>query len=113
MATFVLVPGFWLGGWVWERVAGELRAAGHEAYPVTLTGLGDRAHEATPRVDMDTHAADVAELLTGAGLEEVVLVGHSGGGMAVQLVADRAPGRIARAVYVDSGPLPDGMRQFD
>lgn len=113
MATFVLVPGFWLGEWVWDRVAAELRAAGHAAYPVTLTGLGDRAHQATPEVDLDTHAADVLDLIAEAGLEEVILVGHSAGGMVVQLVADRAPGRLAHVVYVDSGPLPDGMRQFD
>jgi pimeloyl-ACP methyl ester carboxylesterase len=113
MATFVLVPGFWLGAWVWDEVAAELRADGHEVHPVTLTGLGDRTHLATPQVDLDTHATDIANVIAYAGLQEVILVGHSGGGMAVQLVADCHPGRLARAVYVDSGPLPDGMRQFD
>lgn len=109
MATFVLVPGFWLGAWVWDRVAAELREAGHTVYPMTLTGLGDPA----PEADLDTHAADISGLIAEAGLKEVILVGHSGGGMAVQLVADRDPGPLARVVYVDSGPLPDGMRQFD
>jgi pimeloyl-ACP methyl ester carboxylesterase len=113
MATFVLVPGFWLGAWVWKDVAGRLRAGGHEVYPLTLTGLGDRAHLATRAVDFDTHAADVLATIEHEGLEEVILVGHSGGGMPVQLVADRAPERLVRAVYLDSGPLPDGMRQFD
>jgi pimeloyl-ACP methyl ester carboxylesterase len=113
MATFVLVPGFWLGAWVWEEVAGRLRAERHAVYPVTLTGLGDRVHLATPEVDLDTHASDIANVIAYAGLREVILVGHSGGGMPVQLVADRIPDRLARVVYVDSGPLPDGMRQFD
>jgi pimeloyl-ACP methyl ester carboxylesterase len=113
MATFVLVPGFWLGAWVWEAVGRELRAAGHEVHPVTLTGLGDRVHLATPEVDLGTHAADVVNVIEYAGLEEVILVGHSGGGMAVALAADRIPGRLSRAVYLDSAPLPDGMRQFD
>jgi pimeloyl-ACP methyl ester carboxylesterase len=113
MATFVLVPGFWLGAWVWEAVGRELRAAGHEVHPVTLTGLGDRAHLATPEVDLDTHTADVVNAIEYAGLEEVILVGHSAGGMPVALAADRIPGRLSRVVYLDSAPLPDGMAQFD
>jgi pimeloyl-ACP methyl ester carboxylesterase len=113
MATFVLVPGFWLGAWVWEAVGRELRAEGHEVHAVTLTGLGDRVHLATPAVDLDTHATDVVNVIEYAGLEEVVLVGHSGGGMPATLVADRIPGRLSRVVYLDSAALPDGMAQFD
>lgn len=113
MATFVLVPGFWLGAWAWDRVVGELRAGGHEVHPVTLTGLGDRAHLATREVDLDTHVADIVNVITYAGLTEVILVGHSAGGMPVQLVADRHPQLLSHVVYLDSGPLPDGMRQFD
>ncbi len=113
MATFVLVPGFWLGGWVWDGLAAELRAAGHEAVPVTLTGLGDRAHLASPEVDLETHTADVIDAVTQAGPGPVILVGHSGGGMPVTLASERVPERLARAVYLDSAPLPDGMRQFD
>lgn len=113
MATFVLVPGFWLGAWAWSGVTRRLRAAGHDVYPVTLTGLGDRVHLATPETDLETHAADVLNVIEYAGLGEVILVGHSGGGLPVTLAADRAPGRIARAVYLDSAPLPDGMAQID
>ena len=113
MATFVLVPGFWLGAWVWEAVGRELRAAGHEVRPLTLTGLGDRVHLATPEVDLDTHATDVVNAIEYAGLEEVILVGHSAGGLAVALAADRIPARLSRVVYLDSAPLPDGMAQFD
>jgi pimeloyl-ACP methyl ester carboxylesterase len=113
MATFVLVPGFWLGAWVWEAVGRDLRSAGHEVHPVTLTGLGDRVHLATPEVDLETHAADVVNTIEYAGLEEVILVGHSGGGLPVALAADRIPARLSRVVYLDSAPLPDGMAQFD
>lgn len=113
MATFVLVPGFWLGAWVWERVERELRAAGHDVHPVTPTGLGDRLHLARPEVDLDTHADDVVNTIVYAGLREVILVGHSGGGLPVALAADRIPGRLARVVYLDSAPLPEGMRQID
>jgi pimeloyl-ACP methyl ester carboxylesterase len=113
MTTFVLVPGFWLGAWAWREVATELRAAGHEVYPLTLTGLADRSHLAGPGIDLDTHTADIVRLIEAEELRDVVLVGHSGGGMPVAQAADRIPDRIARVVYVDSGPLPNGTSQFD
>jgi pimeloyl-ACP methyl ester carboxylesterase len=113
MATFVLVPGFWLGGWAWCDVAETLRAAGHSVYPVTLTGLGERVHLAGPQVNLDTHIADVVNLLRYEELRDVVLVGHSYAGTVITGVADQAPERIARLVYVDTWPLPDGVAQSD
>ncbi|GLI01967.1 alpha/beta fold hydrolase [Phytohabitans aurantiacus] len=113
MTTFVLVPGFWLGAWAWQDVATALREAGHDVHPITLTGVAERAHLATPEVDLDTHTDDVVRLIEERDLHDVVLVGHSGGGMPVSQAADRIPERIAQVVYVDSGPLPDGMSQFD
>lgn len=113
MAIFVLVPGFWLGGWAWEDVTADLRSAGHAVYPVTLTGLGDRVHLATPQVDLETHITDIVNVIEYANLRDVVLVGHSGCGMPVSVVADRIPERLAHVVYVESGPLPEGMSQFD
>lgn len=113
MATFVLVPGAWLGGWAWRDVADRLRGAGHRVYPVTLTGLGERVHLASPAVDLDTHVADVVNLLGFEDLTDVILVGHSYAGEVVESVADRAPERIAQVVYVDSGPLLDGMALLD
>ncbi|MGK5443344.1 alpha/beta fold hydrolase [Micromonospora sp. URMC 105] len=113
MATFVLVPGFWLGGWAWREVTADLRGRGHDVYPVTLTGVAERAHLAGPEVGLETHTADLTGLIEAEELRDVVLVGHSGGGMPVLQAADRMPDRIARVVYVDSGPLPDGVSQFD
>ncbi|MDL4776663.1 MULTISPECIES: alpha/beta fold hydrolase [Thermomonosporaceae] len=113
MATFVLVPGYWLGGWAWDEVAGVLRAAGHTVHAVTLTGLAERAAEAGPGVDVDTHVGDLTALIEGGDLREVVLVAHSGANMAVTGAADRLAGRVARVVYVDSGPLPSGMAGID
>ena len=113
MATFVLVPGMWLGGWAWREVAEPLRAAGHHVYPVTLTGLGERVHLAGPHVNLDTHIADVVNLLRYEELRDVVLVGHSYAGTVITGVADRAPERIAGLVYVDTWPLPDGVAQID
>jgi pimeloyl-ACP methyl ester carboxylesterase len=106
-ATFVLVPGFWLGGWAWDEVAEPLRAAGHHVEAVTLPGLGSRD---APRagIRLADHVAAVAELVTAVG-PDVILVGHSGAGPVVYTVTDQRPGQIRRAVYVDSGPLPEGM----
>ncbi|MGW0435087.1 alpha/beta fold hydrolase [Micromonospora sp. NPDC003197] len=113
MSTFVLVPGFWLGAWAWRDVTSVLRAGGHDVHPLTLTGLADRSHLATPDVGLDTHTADIVRLIEAEDLRDVVLVAHSGGGMPAAQAADRIPERIARMVYVDSGPLPDGTAQFD
>lgn len=113
MATFVLVPGMWLGGWAWRDVAETLRAAGHRVYPVTLTGLGERVHLAGPQVDLDTHIADVVNVLRYEDLREVVLAGHSYAGTVIAAVADRSPERIARLVYVDTWPLPDGVAHIE
>jgi pimeloyl-ACP methyl ester carboxylesterase len=103
----------WLGGWAWREVAEPLRAAGHTVYPVTLTGLGERVHLSGPQVNLDTHIADVVNLLRYEDLHEVVLVGHSFAGTVIAGVADQVPERLARLVYVDTWPLPDGVAHMD
>jgi pimeloyl-ACP methyl ester carboxylesterase len=113
MATYVLVSGAWLGGWAWKEVAARLRARGHTAYPATLTGLGERAHLATPDVDLDTHITDVTNLMTYEDLREVVLVGHSYSGIVVEGAADRAADRVGMVVYVDTAPMGDGVAHLD
>lgn len=112
MATFVLVPGMWMGAWAWRDVTRTLRAAGHEVYPLTLTGLADRAHLAGPSVDLDTHIEDIVRLIEAEDLHDVVLVGHSYGGLPVSAAALRLTDRLATVVYVDSGPLPEGTTQL-
>ncbi|WP_214410345.1 alpha/beta fold hydrolase [Sphaerisporangium fuscum] len=113
MSTFVLVPGFWLGAWAWEGVTRPLRAAGHEVHPLTLTGLADRVHLATPETDLETHIDDIVNTLLHQDLHEVILVAHSGAGAPVTGAAHRVPERIAKVVYVDSGPVADGQSQMD
>src|SRR5215216_1212957 len=108
MATFVLVSGARLGGWCWQPIARTLREEGHDAYPVTLTGLGERVHLASPQVDLETHITDVVNLIEYEDLHEVVLLGHSYGGLVVTGTADRILERISRLVYLDTAPLPDG-----
>jgi pimeloyl-ACP methyl ester carboxylesterase len=113
MTTYVLVGGAWLGGWCWQPVARQLRSQGHDVYPVTLTGLGERAHLATPEVDLDTYIADVVNLIEFEDLRDVVLVGHSYAGLLVTGVADRVPERLRVLAYLDSGPAPDGTAYVD
>src|SRR5256885_6646266 len=113
MTTFVLVPGLWLGAWAWRGVAARLRAAGHDVYPLTLTGVADRAHVGGPQTDLDTHTTDITALVEAEELTEVVLAGHSYAGSPVTAAADRIPERIRHLVYVDSGPLPNGTSLLD
>jgi pimeloyl-ACP methyl ester carboxylesterase len=108
VATFVLVHGMWAGGWYWQKVRPLLRAAGHEVFSPTLTGLGERVHLARPEVDLDTHIDDVVNVMRYEDLRDVVLVGHSYAGMVIGGVADRAPERLARLVYLDAFVPEDG-----
>ena len=112
MTTYVLVSGLWLGGWAWHDVTAALRGAGHEVFPLTLTGVADRSHLLGPGVDLDTHTEDIVRLVETEDLRDVVLVGHSYGGMPVSAAALRLRERTARVIYVDSGPLPVGTTQL-
>jgi pimeloyl-ACP methyl ester carboxylesterase len=109
----VLVPGACLGAWCWRDVTARLRAQGHDVYPVTLTGLGERVHLAGPGVDLETHIADIVNLLEYEALEDALLVGHSYAGTVITAVADRSPERLNAAVYLDTSPLPDGTSIAD
>jgi pimeloyl-ACP methyl ester carboxylesterase len=109
MATFVLVHGAWSGGWAWKKVRPLLRARGHEVFTPTLTGVGERAHLAQPEVDLAVHVEDVLGVLAFEDLRDVILVGHSYGGMVATGVADRAKERIACLVYLDAFVPRDGQ----
>jgi len=113
MAVFVIVHGGWDGGWAWRAVAANLRAAGHEAFTPTLTGSGERVHLARPEIDLNTHIQDVVNMLAYEDLREVVLVGSSYGGMVITGVAEGAPDRIARLVYLDAFVPRDGESAAD
>ena len=113
MTTFVLVHGGGHGGWCYQPVAKLLRAQGHEVYTPTLTGLGEREHLMSPAIDLDTHITDVVKLLQYEDLHDVILVGHSYGGMVITGVADRASERIANLVYLDAAYPQNGQSLVD
>lgn len=105
MTEFVLVAGAWLGAPAWDDVVPGLRAAGHGAHPITLSGLGDK--RARP-VGRQTHVTDIVDEVERLDLREVVLVGHSYSGIPVGQAAERIGDRLARVVFVDAGVPTDG-----
>ena len=113
MATFVLVHGGGHGGWCYQPVAKILRARGHEVYAPSLTGLADREHLLSADVDLNMHITDIVKLLQYEDLLDVILVGHSYGGMVITGVADRATDRIANLVYLDAAFPENGQSLVD
>ncbi|MGW4720038.1 alpha/beta fold hydrolase [Nocardia sp. NPDC004260] len=113
MSTYLLIHGAFHGGWVWQRVTPLLEDAGHRVLAPSLVGLGDRAHLLTPDVGLETHVQDLIELVTAEDATEVVLVGHSYGGIVVTALADAVPDRIAELVYIDTFVPRDGEAVAD
>ena len=113
MGTFVLVHGAWCGSWAWEDVEPLLRARGHATYAPTLTGLAERSHLLSPDVNLTTHVGDVVGVIEWNDLEDVVLVGHSYGGMVISGVIEEVPQRICSAVFLDAMVPDDGMSLLD
>ena len=113
MTTYVLVHGSWAGGWGWERLRPLLEDKGHRVLAPSLTGLGDRGHLAGPEVGLSTHIEDITRLLTWENLTDVILVGHSYGGMVITGVGGRVPERLAHLVYLDAFWPDPGQSAFD
>ena len=104
--TFVLVHGSWHGGWCWKRVADRLEAKGHRVYTPTNTGVGERSHLLTKDIDVSTHVTDIVNVFKWEDLSDVVLVGHSYGGLVISGVADQIADKISSIVFLDAF-LPD------
>lgn len=110
--TYVLLHGAWHGGWCWKRVEEPLRAAGHRVFTPTQTGVGERSHLLSKNVTLDTFVTDLVNVLEWNDLNDVVLVGHSFGGIGITGAAARVPQRIRHLVYLDSLILQDGQSPF-
>ena len=113
MTNFVLVHGSYQGGWIWQRVATRLRAAGHTVYAPTMDGCAERRHQLRAGIETSTYVAEIADLLFYEDLHDVVLVGTSSGGMVVCGAAEKMRHRVARLVLVDALALFNGERTRD
>jgi pimeloyl-ACP methyl ester carboxylesterase len=113
MATFLVAHGAWTAGWGWKKMHPLMRDAGHRLVTPTLTGLGERSHLATREVGLDTHIQDVMGVLDYEDLRDIILIGHSYGGMVATGVADRARDRITQLVYLDAFVPQDGQSLMD
>jgi len=111
--TYVIVHGATAGGWEWKSTGRFLEADGHTVYRVTLTGLGERMHLNSPDIDLETHINDVVNVILFEDLHDVVLTGHSYGGMVITGVMDRVPERIRHVVFLDAAVPDDGMSLWD
>ncbi|WP_115717770.1 alpha/beta fold hydrolase [Gallaecimonas mangrovi] len=113
MATFVLVHGAYQGSWVYGRVARLLRAAGHEVYTPTLTGLGERSHLVDRTINLDTHIQDIVNVFKYENITDAVLCGHSYGGMVITGVANEIGERIRSLFFLDAYAPEDGQSLLD
>jgi pimeloyl-ACP methyl ester carboxylesterase len=111
--TYVIVHGATAGGWEWKRTGNFLLEDGHTVYRATLTGLGERMHLNSTEVDLQTHINDVVNLILFEDLHNVVLTGHSYGGMVITGVMDRIPERLRHVVFLDAAVPEDGMALWD
>lgn len=113
MATFLICHGAWSGSWAWRRIRHLLSADGHSFFVPTLSGLGERGEESSPSIDLDRHIRDICAALHCEDLTDVVLVGHSYGGMVATGVADRSRERIKQLIYIDAFVPRNGQCLFD
>ena len=112
-AIFLVCHGAWSAGWAWKKMHPLMAAAGHRLVTPTYTGLGERAHLANPSIDLETHIQDILNVIRYEDLRDIVLIGHSYGGMVATGVADRARDRIHRLIYIDAFVPDDGQSLLD
>jgi pimeloyl-ACP methyl ester carboxylesterase len=111
--TILLVHGAWSGGWTWKEAARLLRRGGYEVYAPTLTGLAERSHVAPEHVTLSSHVADVAGLMRYEELRDVLIIGHSYGGMVITGAVDRERDRVRGMIYLDAFVPRSGQSLWD
>jgi len=111
--TFLVCHGAWSAGWAWKKMHPLMNKAGHRLVTPTYTGLGERAHLAHPAIDLETHIADMLQVIKYEDLRDFVLIGHSYGGMVATGVADRACDKVRQLIYVDAFVPQDGQSLLD
>lgn len=112
-STFLVAHGAWSAGWSWKKMHPLMSAAGHSLFTPTYTGLGEREHLASPSNDLDLHIQDILAVIKYEDLQDIVLIGHSYGGMVATGVADRSRDRIRKLIYLDAFVPRDGQALVD
>jgi len=113
MSTFLVAHGAWSAGWVWKKMRPLMTARGHTLFTPTYTGLGERAHLAHKDLNLDSHIRDMLAVLEFEGLKDIILIGHSYGGMVATGVADRARDKIRHLGYLDAFVPENGKSVHD
>lgn len=112
MTDVVFVAGAFHGGWYFEPIVPALTAAGYRVSTPTLPGLGPD-QSTNESVNLESHVRFLTDFLDELASDDVVLVGHSYGGMVITGAAARHPARITQMIYLDA-PVPcDGQRVWD
>jgi pimeloyl-ACP methyl ester carboxylesterase len=108
MANIVLVPGAYHGAWYFSPIMAQLRQAGHEVFALSLTGHEGPVDRPRAPINLDTHIDDVVGFIEHERLSDVVLCGHSYGGMVIAGASDRLPGKIRTLLFIDALAPSDG-----
>ncbi|WP_020604575.1 alpha/beta fold hydrolase [Spirosoma spitsbergense] len=96
--TFVLVHGAWQAPYAWQFVKSQLEQKGQKVVVVELPGHGS---DMTPPVTLTIDAyRDKVVTAINSITGNVVLVGHSLGGMVITATAEKIPDRIDKLVYI-------------
>ena len=111
--TFLVCHGAWSAGWAWKKMHPLMSKAGHRLVTPSYTGLGERAHLAIPSIDLETHITDMLNVIKYEDLRDIVLIGHSYGGMVATGVADRVRDRVKQLIYIDAFVPSDGQSLLD
>src|SRR3981189_402247 len=111
--TFLVCHGAWSAGWAWKKMHPLMQAAGHRLGAASYTRFGERAHLAHQGLDLESHVQDMLNVIQYEDLRDIVLVGHSYGGMVATGVADRARDRVAQLIYIDAFVPEDGQSLLD
>ena len=111
--TFLVCHGAWSAGWAWKKMHPLMNKAGHRLVTPTYTGLGERAHLAHPAINLEVHIEDMLQVIKYEDLHDIVLIGHSYGGMVATGVADRARDKVKQLIYIDAFVPSDGQSLLD
>jgi pimeloyl-ACP methyl ester carboxylesterase len=112
-SKIILVHGAFRGGWTWQKVRRILQSQRHEVFAPSLTGAGEKVHLLSPEITLETWTSDIVNLLNSEDLRDVVLVGHSQGGMVIQAVAEAITERVSRLIFIDAPVLRHNERAID